>query len=797
MRVAAAAAASADGCAAGAALCVAAARGETCQRSLVRCGWCVLIALILVSFPAVVLTNYLALACAELRLEGLRLEHACETSMVIAVNVSIASASAFSVQIADLNATILTASDAPLVGIAIGGAFDVRNGRHVYPARVELSILDVDELLRTLRQMAASIDRLSPIDEAYTAATTILGNARAANETLVGAGVDVAGADAGRVPDEEGDSPGMLDDGPRGGDGNGTRADADTDTDGYWHIRLAMTLGSRVVFGMQLGGRVGLLMEVSESAALKMKRAIAKVQQLAGCASKGGLDFDLSQPLGFAEWPPQLVHMSIGEISKAGVHVAGTVRFELSGPLAIDLFPALSVQLCSAPDAFLRNAGKDGRVPTDVGNVDVGAGRIGLGRASETINHAVAASNLNWTAAQVRQYRTSHASYAEGCIATVATQPFALQRGEPFDLSFDLAVPFYGNSTARFYGPLYFAEEISRGGALVVRGSSDREIAELGGRVFNSTYVEMRGRATSGCFVQRVMQEVRVRAHLLRLLPDAAPYIKDALLGASCMAGVFLHYFAHDNSTALNDDRVLEDCFAFMESSMAFGLDPNRQKQPSPHPPRAPATPRQPNLRVPRPLSASFRPSVRDLSGRTLYRFAPVQSVESATDNVACRWLNEADTTNRYFRARPHVADALACESACIKLKDCWAISFSTVSGHCELWNRVPREVAPESGSACLALVPQGSAFAFVDTADGSRGDVPGADDGWLELFAGAANHSLLALDDGELADAPRPTGSTGPTPALSEEAEDWWESSAPSKAAATNRGGRGGRRAL
>ncbi|KAJ1632421.1 hypothetical protein T492DRAFT_988681 [Pavlovales sp. CCMP2436] len=490
-----------------------------------------------------------------------------------------------------------------------------------------------------------------------------------------------------------------------------------------------MDLGSRVLLGRQLGGRVAFTMEVSEAAARKMKAAIGAVQALAGCARKGGLDFALGEDFGFKTWPPELLDLQIAEISKAGVHVSGAVRLDLSGPLQVDRFPALSVQLCSAPDAMLRHAEGGGAA----GGGAAETSSIGLGRASSVIDNAVASANRNWTEAQAKHYRDSHATYSEGCIATVALQPFSMVRGQPFELAFDLAMPFYGNSSARFYGPLYFAEEISRGGALVLRGSYDSEIAELGAKVFNGTYMASKGRATSGCFLHRVMQEVRVRAHLLRILPDAAPYIKDALLGASCMAGVFLHYFSHDNSTALNDDRVLEDCFAFMESSMGIGLDPSRKKA-EPAPPKQPH--QAPGVRVPRPLGASFKPAPRDLSGRSLYRFGPVPGA-STFEGVACRWLNTEDASSHYSRGR-HTPDVLSCEAACLKARECWGIHFDEPTGHCELWNRVPRAIALDAGSTCLALEPQGSAF-----------QLPGEDaqlegDGWLALLAGAKNHSLI-----------------------------------------------------
>jgi hypothetical protein len=620
----------------------------------------------------------------------------------------------------------------------------------VYPARVEVNVLDEEEMLRTLRALASSLDHPSPLDEAALAAGALAASARQTNRSAVPSAsaqqpgtFDLAGADA-RARAAAGAAAGA---GAAAAPRNASAAaDGGEAADGFWQIAMEMSLGSRVVLGRQLGGRVAFLMELSEAAALKMAKAIGTVQAVAGCSALGGLDFGLGEAFAFAQWPPELVEMQIGEVSKAGVHVSGTVQFDVRGPLEVDLFPALSIQLCSSADGALA-ADRAEALPaggatggaagggSEVGGAALGANPTGLGRASHTINRAVSFGNLNMTDAQMSEYRQSHVSDGESCIATIATQPFALVRGQPFRLSFDLAMPFYGNSSTRFYGPLYFAEEISRGGALIARGSSDHEIRELGGHVFKGTYVEQRARATSSCLLQRVTQQVELRAHLLRMLPDVAPYIKDALLGASCMAGVFLHYFSHDNSTALNDDRVLEDCFAFMESSVGIGLDPGRR-----HSTELKAQ-QHLAVRTPKTLAATFKPAVRDLSGRILYRFVPIRDPvlgARVLEGVACRWLNDDDASTRYFKPRTRTPTLSACESACIKLRDCWGINFAAETAHCELWNRVPRDIVPAEGYRCLALEAQGTAFA-------APGDDPAsdaADDGWLKLVADEANRT-------------------------------------------------------
>lgn len=733
-------------CAAGV---VQSARSGRLRRSAAALSGCLLATALVLSVPVIVAANYLSLVCTAIRVEQITTSDLCDVDVVVDAAVAVRSHSRFPVWIDGLNATLISGRAVPVASLSVNGDFHIRRGWHTFDALVGLSLLDAEELFRALRGAAAAFDQ----------ATQIL---RQPNVTDADGEEDLIqpelppDVDGGWEEDEEEGVDKRANAGNAsagGGAGNATAGqrsgEGASSSVGPWHVHIAMDVGTSI-FGTRFQTPLAFTAELSREAAARMRRVITRLQSFARCSVRDGLDFSANTPH-FRTWPPVLDGMEIKEVSHEGLHVAGTVQLNMSGALAHMPVPALSVQICSAPDEVLPTEPVDDRLgDTDAAlaaREEQGAGEdlAGLGRASGVIQRHVSSASEALNETEVQAYVSSHSAKFEGCLGTIAMQPFTVSNEEPFAFSFDLAMPFYGNSSERFYGPLHFAEELSRGGAFIARGSTDAEIGLLAGRTFSDTYFQQ-GRATSACLLQRLLQGVSFRAHLLRMLPSAGPYIKDALLGASCMAGVFLHYFSHDNTTQLNDDRVLEDCFAFFEGTVGLGLDPARPSK-------------QRRARPPKPIEVTFRPAPRDATGRLLYHFT--QANASAVES-ACRWLHGTDDSNHYHRARGKLDGITACEELCLSKPDCWGLEFEMATGHCELWNRQPRATVAEEGFRCLVLEPEGTAFPPepLRPAEGGGGGSEGGmavapdseedpqqeqaarqiglDDGWEEAKAGA-----------------------------------------------------------
>lgn len=455
--------------------------------------------------------------------------------------------------------------------------------------------------------------------------------------------------------------------------------------------------------------RVESALHLNADARARMHSMIYRARSLGGCAARGeGLEFH-ADPLrvSTARWEG----LRVPELSARRTRADAGVGLSLSGPV-IARVPPLSVRVCAQAAAEDADEPSGGAVGGELGPV-----------RSQSLGYALANASTPTSA----------------CAGTASSLPFTVGGGAASMVELSAVVAYglgaLGDSGAPppdeerptgagedMLAPLHFAELVSRGGALVVRGSTDGE-ALRAARTLGSKHTgpaaeaaakralaQLQGEAESPvagsrCLLQRLLQRVQLALPLSTLLPEGArAYVRDAAAGSACLVGVALSYSLNETSapgaatrSALDNELVMQDCVLFVAHLVGDTTGADSES----------------------PQATLGDAAVRVSGGdRARFVFAPLVrggapsglSVVGSATMGGCRGQDANDTSSAYFRSvrlgrlRSAQHGLRRCERACLALASCAAIEYTPpadpASGRydaarCELWERMPRALAP------------------------------------------------------------------------------------------------------
>ncbi|KAG8468609.1 hypothetical protein KFE25_013692 [Diacronema lutheri] len=683
------------------------------RRASVCCFCCLLTIALVVWAAHAALDDALLLVCLGLRVESVRVDSLCDNPMRIRAVVETSSASRLRVSFSDLR-----------LGVALGSA-----------SRAGLTVRVVGTHAISLGERVHDLEVLVSLNE------------EAQVEGMLQVLVDSVLCAA--IPD----SP------ERAANCSSELAAMAESAD----IRIAVGVGARVPLlgpvALPVGVRVDRSLKLDAQARLKMHDAVASLRRRARCAG-GGETLQVRALEGFSIGDVVFEGFKVPELSAERTRADVSVALRVNGSIHVRV-PPLALRVCARDD--------DG---DDDGDDDDGA--LSTLRSMPSFNRALANTSAP----------------TSGCIGTLSTQPFTLGNGEPTIIGASGVVTYgYGagdgdgpsarererarsHAAARpaerahrrggaadaasaelsdMLSPLHFAELVSRGRSVRVRGASDAEALEAARRLGDESTDDaaheaargalrsVQGRedapvAGSRCLLQRVLQAVSLEIPLRRLLPPAVhAIVKDAAAAGSCLIGVSMAYGINRTEQSavdaqLDSGLIMQDCVLFLshvvEDSNAMNAGAGGAA-----------------AGVPQTQEDEMRAALGDAAerlARGAVRFdeVPPRAPDEGAGG-ACRVAHGVTHAPGTWRPR-RVPSLVACELACLAEPGCAAVDYEGDSvpdgaGKCSLWTRAPLSVGPARAlGRCLRLVraaERGANGARVsDGAEGANGADGGAD---------------------------------------------------------------------
>jgi len=661
----------------------------------------------------------LSLSCAALFLDVVHIDNVCANPVEISARLRVSSPSHATVTFEDLTLGVSFGSS-PELGSGIRGSAEsasfeltvlgshtIKHGTTVHDLGVRAAVRDEDALAHLLQLLS---------DRAVCIASEKAGVGGAAN-----CSADAASLVEGLAVDIS------------------MRVDA---TLPVWFARMRVRRSVRTALRLDADARA------------RMHSMIERARTFGGCSSRGtGLEMYSDTPrVQSISWEG----LRVPELSARRTRADAGVALTVDGPIVVRV-PPLSLRVCASAENSLEDGGagadEASRPDSPFGQVAPRSLGHALSNASTPTRACVGtASSLPFTlGGGERSFieLTGVVSYGLGAGGVAgefagdagaggpAGAPKMLARSAGMRLAVGGAAPAEkagapaDGSAARdpsaggergadsggdMLGPLHFAELLSRGHPVVVRGSSDEEALHAA-RTLGSGHTDgaahaaamraltdLQGQlespvAGSACLLQRLLQRIKLTLPLSALLPPRAlSYVRDAAAGSACLVGVALAYSLNETSapgaatrSALDDGLVMQDCVLFVANLVGDTTGAADDDTPA---------------------DTLGDAAIRLQSGAGVgFLFSPVRAATrgQADGWGACRGSDVNDTSSSYFhsirlgRVRTVEAGQRACELACLTRVSCAAIEYlppaEASSGRrdeprCELWEQTPHALA-------------------------------------------------------------------------------------------------------